>query len=90
MARHRRLQAAAVPPRRPVVGAATGGLRDQPQQWCPVATQAGPQRGRELVDRLEAALNPLLDVDETLKFLALDVALVNSDGGACASSKQYR
>ncbi|MEQ1758816.1 MAG: CotH kinase family protein [Vicinamibacterales bacterium] len=31
-------------------------------------------------DRLEAALTPLLDVDATLKFLALEVALVNSDG----------
>jgi hypothetical protein len=29
---------------------------------------------------LEAALTPMLDVDETLKFLALEVALVNSDG----------
>ena len=29
---------------------------------------------------LEAALAPILDVDGTLKFLALDVALVNSDG----------
>jgi spore coat protein CotH len=31
-------------------------------------------------DKLEAALNPILDVDGALKFLALDVALVNSDG----------
>jgi hypothetical protein len=30
--------------------------------------------------KLEAALAPLLDVDETLKFLAVEVALVNSDG----------
>jgi hypothetical protein len=29
---------------------------------------------------LESALAPMLDVDETLKFLALEVALVNSDG----------
>ena len=29
---------------------------------------------------LEAALAPMLDVDEALKFLALEVALVNSDG----------
>jgi spore coat protein CotH len=31
-------------------------------------------------DKLEAALAPVLDVDGALKFLALDVALVNSDG----------
>jgi spore coat protein CotH len=31
-------------------------------------------------DKLEAALAPILDVDETLKFLALDNALVNNDG----------
>ncbi|MGE0445934.1 MAG: CotH kinase family protein [Vicinamibacterales bacterium] len=31
-------------------------------------------------DRLEAALEPLLDIDGVLRFLALDVALVNSDG----------
>ncbi len=32
------------------------------------------------VDRLEAALEPMLDIDGALKFLALDVALVNGDG----------
>ena len=31
-------------------------------------------------DKLEAALAPILDIDGTLKFLALEVALVNSDG----------
>jgi CotH protein len=31
-------------------------------------------------EKLEAALEPILDVDSTLKFLALDVALVNNDG----------
>jgi hypothetical protein len=31
-------------------------------------------------EKLEAALAPILDVDGALKFLALDVALVNSDG----------
>lgn len=31
-------------------------------------------------DRLEAALAPIMDVDEVLRFLALDVALVNGDG----------
>ena len=32
------------------------------------------------LDKLEAALAPMLDVDGVLKFLALEVALVNSDG----------
>ncbi|MGH9240290.1 MAG: CotH kinase family protein [Vicinamibacterales bacterium] len=31
-------------------------------------------------EKLEAALAPLLDIDATLKFLAIEVALVNSDG----------
>ena len=31
-------------------------------------------------DKLEAALAPILDIDGALRFLALDVALVNSDG----------
>lgn len=31
-------------------------------------------------DQLEEALKPLMDVDEVLKFLALDIALVNNDG----------
>jgi hypothetical protein len=31
-------------------------------------------------EKLEAALAPLLDIDGTLKFLAIEVALVNSDG----------
>ncbi len=32
------------------------------------------------LDQLESALDPILDIDGALKFLALDVALVNSDG----------
>jgi hypothetical protein len=31
-------------------------------------------------DQLEAALAPVMDVDEVLKFLALDIALANGDG----------
>ena len=31
-------------------------------------------------DKLEAALSPLLDIDSALRFLAVEVALVNSDG----------
>jgi hypothetical protein len=32
------------------------------------------------IERLEQALSPILDIDGVLKFLALEVALVNSDG----------
>ncbi|MEZ6129643.1 MAG: CotH kinase family protein [Planctomycetaceae bacterium] len=32
------------------------------------------------LDQLQKELEPLLDIDETLRFLALDVALANSDG----------
>lgn len=32
------------------------------------------------LDELEEALEPMLDIDQTLWFMALDVALVNSDG----------
>jgi hypothetical protein len=31
-------------------------------------------------DKLEEALAPVMDVDEVLRFLALDIALVNNDG----------
>ncbi|MBS0207287.1 MAG: CotH kinase family protein [Planctomycetes bacterium] len=31
-------------------------------------------------DQLEKALEPMLDIDETLKFLALDIAVINCDG----------
>ena len=31
-------------------------------------------------DELEAALEPMLDIDGALKFLALDNALINNDG----------
>jgi len=36
--------------------------------------------GETPVDELEAALEPILDIDAALWFLALDVALINSDG----------
>ena len=42
-------------------------------ELCRVLDQTPP-------DELEAALEPILDIDSTLWFLALDVALVNSDG----------
>jgi hypothetical protein len=53
--------------------------RDDPKPWADlialfrVLNETPP-------DRLEAALAPILDVDGALKFLALEVALVNTDG----------
>lgn len=41
------------------------------------------------LDKLEEELESQLDVDEALKFLALDVALVNSDGYWTRSSDYY-
>ena len=40
---------------------------------CKVLNETPPEQ-------LEARLKPILDVDQTLKFLALDMALVNGDG----------
>jgi hypothetical protein len=53
--------------------------KDDPKAWADlihmfrVLNETPPEK-------LEAALDPLLDIDGALKFLALDVALVNSDG----------
>lgn len=41
------------------------------------------------LDQLESELEPMLDVDEALRFLALDVALVNSDGYWTRASDYY-
>lgn len=41
------------------------------------------------LDQLESELKPMLDIDETLRFLALDVALVNSDGYWTRASDYY-
>ena len=53
--------------------------KDDPESW-----QALVELTRVLnetpVDKLEAALAPILDIDGALRFLAIDVALVNSDG----------
>ena len=59
-------------------------LRDQ-EQGRPAQLGGPDQADRRSCnetppDKLEAALAPILDVDGALKFLALDVALVNSDG----------
>ncbi len=53
--------------------------KDDPRSWadlihlCKVLNQTPPER-------LETALAPLLDVNEVLKFLAVDKALINNDG----------
>ena len=53
--------------------------KDDPKVWADlihmfkVLNQTPPEK-------LEAALGPLLDIDGALKFLAIEVALVNSDG----------
>jgi CotH protein len=69
-------------------------LGDDPAEYkriYEIKTKDDPKAWAELIkmfrtlnetapDKLEAALTPLLDVDGALKFLALEVALVNSDG----------
>ncbi|MFN0104641.1 MAG: CotH kinase family protein [Bryobacteraceae bacterium] len=53
--------------------------KDSPKAWaalinlCKVLDQTPPEK-------LEAALDPILDIEGTLKFLALDKALINNDG----------
>lgn len=53
--------------------------KDDPKSWadliklCKVLNQTPPEQ-------LEKALEPLLDIDGTLKFLAVDKALINNDG----------
>jgi hypothetical protein len=53
--------------------------KDDPKSWadliklCKVLNQTPP-------DKLEEALAPLLDIDGALKFLALEIALINNDG----------
>jgi spore coat protein CotH len=53
--------------------------KDDPRSWADLI-ELTKILSETPAGKLEAALAPLLDVDGTLKFLALDVALVNSDG----------
>jgi hypothetical protein len=53
--------------------------KDNPKSWAELIALCRVLNETP-VEKLEAALSPLLDIDGTLKFLALDVALVNSDG----------
>lgn len=52
---------------------------DGKKAWAALMQLCRTLNGTPIED-LEAALEPMLDIDETLRFLALDVALVNSDG----------
>jgi hypothetical protein len=53
--------------------------KDAPKPWADLIRMFKVLNETPL-DKLEAALAPLLDIDGALKFLALEVALVNSDG----------
>jgi len=61
------------------------------RRWYEIKSKDDPAAWRALIhlckvlnetpaDRLEQALTPIMDVDSVLKYLALDVALVNGDG----------
>ncbi len=52
---------------------------DKPEAWQALITLCRTLKETPL-DQLEAALQPMLDVDQALWFLALDNALCNSDG----------
>ena len=52
---------------------------DRPEEWRALV-QATKILSETPVDKLEAALTPVMDLDEVLKFLALDITLVNNDG----------
>jgi hypothetical protein len=53
--------------------------KDDPKSWADLIAMFRVLNETP-ADKLEAALRPILDVDGALKFLALEVALVNSDG----------
>lgn len=53
--------------------------KDDPRAWADLIRMFKVLNETPL-DRLEAELSPLLDIDGVLRFLAIEVALVNSDG----------
>jgi hypothetical protein len=53
--------------------------KDDPAAWAALIRLA-KTLNETPVDRLEAALAPLLDIDAYLKFLALDIVMVSGDG----------
>ena len=52
---------------------------DDPEDWRDL-TELTRVLNETPLDQLEAALEPVLDIDDTLRFLALDTVLVNGDG----------
>jgi hypothetical protein len=52
---------------------------DRPEEWRALI-QATKILAETPPEKLEAALAPVMDVDEVLRYLALDVTLVNNDG----------
>ena len=53
--------------------------KDDPKAWADLI-KVFKVLNETPADKLEAALSPMFDVDGALKFLAVEVALVNSDG----------
>ena len=53
--------------------------KDDPQSWADLI-RISRILTKTPVDQLETAVKPYLDVDEALRFLAIDNALVNNDG----------
>jgi CheY-like chemotaxis protein len=53
--------------------------RDDAQRWADLI-ELSRVLSQTPLDRLVEALDPILDIDAALRFLALEVALVNSDG----------
>lgn len=53
--------------------------KDDPQDWAAFINML-KVLNETPADELEAKLSPLLDIDGALKFLALDIALINNDG----------
>lgn len=53
--------------------------KDVPEQWAALI-RLTKVLNQTPADQLEAALSPILNIDATLRYLALDVALTNNDG----------
>ena len=53
--------------------------KDDPEQWQALI-RLTKTLNETPIEKLEAALAPMLDIDGALRFLAVEVALVNSDG----------
>ena len=62
--------------------------RDDPENWEALINLFKVLNQTPL-DQLEAELDPILDIDGVLRFLALEVALVNSDGYWTRASDYY-